>query len=96
MPAIKDYVQKRRMWYKAEEVIIEIVAKVNDEQFNNTKERNTFRHQFILNYLNKTGSRMKKKFIRDSVFALNQIGETGILNCIKNVLKLKGIKIEND
>ena len=60
MPAIVDYVHKRRKWYKAEQVIVELVAKVNDEQLTNTKERNTFRHQFILNYLNKPSAHMKK------------------------------------
>ena len=93
MPAIKDYVHKRRKWYKAEQVIVELVAKVNDEQLTNTKERNTFRHQFILNYLNKTGSRMKKQFIKDSVFGfgLIQIGPVDIIKCIQGVLMKEGV-----
>ena len=31
MPAIEDYVIKRRIWYKAVEVIVEIVTKANEE-----------------------------------------------------------------
>ena len=76
--------------------MIEIVAKVNDEQLTNTKERNTFRHQFILNYLNKPGAQMKKKFVRESVFGLNQIGTVEIVKCFQNVLMMKGVQIQGD
>ena len=47
-----DYLLKRRIWFKAVDVLIEIVTRANDESLQTTKERNTFRHQFILNYLN--------------------------------------------
>ena len=52
IPAMEDYVSRKRKWFKAAEVLIEMVTRAKDEHLMTTKERNTFRHQFILNYLN--------------------------------------------
>jgi len=44
IPEIQDYVYKKRQWFKAVEVLIEIVTRANEEDLQTTKERNTFRH----------------------------------------------------
>ena len=38
------YCMMRRKWFKAAEVLIEIVTRANDEDLSSVKERNTFRH----------------------------------------------------
>lgn len=44
------------------EVLTEIVVAANKEDLNNTKEENSFRHQFILNYLNQKTKSDKRSF----------------------------------
>ena len=41
---VLNYCTKRRKWFKAAEVLIEIVTRANEEDLSSVKERNTFRH----------------------------------------------------
>ncbi len=44
VPSVFDYINKRRKWFKAMEVLTEIVAAANSEDLVNKKEVNSFRH----------------------------------------------------
>ena len=68
---IEAYVLRKRQWFKATEVLIEMVTTANNEQLLTTKERNTFRHQFILNYLNKGSAIERMHFIARSFAPLS-------------------------
>ena len=63
----------RRKWFKAAEVLIEIVTRANDEDLSSVKERNTFRHQFILNYLNRKTPTERRKFTLSQILDLKFI-----------------------
>ena len=39
-----DYIEKKRKWYKALEILVEMVTRANDETLTSLKEKNTFRH----------------------------------------------------
>ena len=72
-PAVIDYIDKKRKWFKAFEIIVEIVTRANDENLANTKERNIFRHQFILNYLNATDENNKETDRRAKIALINDL-----------------------
>ena len=41
---VLHYCMQRRKWFKAAEVLVEIVTRANEEDLSSFKERNTFRH----------------------------------------------------
>lgn len=69
-PAVIEYIEKKRKWFKAFEIIVEIVTRANDEDLANTKERNIFRHQFILNYLNAGDKKAKLTLMNELIYGL--------------------------
>lgn len=54
-------------------VLTEIVVAANKEDLNNTKEENSFRHQFILNYLNQKTKSDKRSFTISKINKLSMI-----------------------
>lgn len=72
LPSVQDYTEKKFKWFKAVEILIEIVTRAAEDKENpcSVKERNTFRHQFILNYLNKPSRSEKVKYITETIFSL--------------------------
>jgi hypothetical protein len=66
------------------EVLTEIVAAANSEDLVNKKEVNTFRHQFILNYLNQDTASKKINF---TFRLINKLTQRNPDECIEQVFK---------
>jgi len=92
VPAITDYVRKRRQRFKAVEILIEIVGRANDEFLPSKKEKRVFRNQFILNYLNQS-KQTRVSFVTHSICKLAlEDNAQRVERCFKDVFKMRILK----
>lgn len=60
-----DYSKKKKTWLKAFEILQEIL--VMKDEFNSEQEKNIYKFQLIINYLNQIDSQSKLKYILDQL-----------------------------
>lgn len=62
---VLEYSRKKKTWLKAFEILQEIL--VMKDEFNSEQEKNIYKFQLIINYLNQTSSQTKFQYILDQL-----------------------------
>lgn len=90
---MSDYSKKKKVWYKAFEILQEILLLIDDSK--SAKEKEIYSFQLILNYLNHKDNESKTRFILNEFSLMNEYQkfvEEKLLTILKNKIDTRNQK----
>ena len=90
---MSEYSKKKKIWYKAFEILQEILLLIDDTK--SAKEKEIYKFQLILNYLNHTDNESKIRFILSQFNLMNdyqKFVEEKLLTTLRSKIEIRNQK----